>query len=186
MKIDTTQIPNFDALPEEARTAILGMEFADAPDMSLYVEKSVFDKKASEAAEANRKLKEKMTADELAEAERKKREEEREQRIAELEKKEAISNYKASFLALGYSEDNAKAAAEAMADGDSKKVFEVHKKAAEDAEKRLKEQLLNGTPKPKGTGGEDIDSPDVALGKRLGKARAESMKASNDAMKRYM
>ena len=42
MKIDTTLIPNFDALPEEAKAAILGMEFADAPDMSQFVAKSVF------------------------------------------------------------------------------------------------------------------------------------------------
>ena len=34
MKIDTSKIPNFDALPQEAREAITGMEFADPVDMS--------------------------------------------------------------------------------------------------------------------------------------------------------
>ena len=57
MKIDTTKIPNFDALPDEAKNAILAMEFADAPDMSQFVAKSVFDKKASEAADLNKQLK---------------------------------------------------------------------------------------------------------------------------------
>ena len=57
MKIDTTLIPNFDELPEEAKSAILEMEFAEAPDMSQFVAKAVFDKKASEVAELNKQLK---------------------------------------------------------------------------------------------------------------------------------
>ena len=68
MKIDTNLIPNFDALPEEAKAAILGMEFADAPDMSQFVAKSVFDKKASEAADLSKQLKSRMTQDEQAAA----------------------------------------------------------------------------------------------------------------------
>ena len=35
MKIDTSKIPNFDALPKEARDAISGMDFADPVDMSM-------------------------------------------------------------------------------------------------------------------------------------------------------
>ena len=66
MKINTNLIPNFDALPEEAKEAILGMEFADAPDMSQFVAKAVFDKKASEAADLSKQLKSRMTQDEQA------------------------------------------------------------------------------------------------------------------------
>ena len=70
MKIDTSKIPNFDALPQEAREAITGMEFADPVDMSKYVEKAVFDRKASAAADLSKQLKSKMTEDEAAAAER--------------------------------------------------------------------------------------------------------------------
>ena len=66
MKIDVTKIPNFDNLPDDAKEAILGMEFADVPDMSQFVSKTTFDKKASEAADLSKQLKAKMTEDELA------------------------------------------------------------------------------------------------------------------------
>ena len=68
MKIDTNLIPDFENLPEEAKSAIVAMEFADAPDMSQFVAKSVFDKKASEAAELSKQLKSQMTQEEQAAA----------------------------------------------------------------------------------------------------------------------
>ena len=70
MKIDTSKIPNFDSLPEEARNAILGTEFSDPVDMAQFVAKATFDKKASEAADLAKQLKAKMTDDEAKEAER--------------------------------------------------------------------------------------------------------------------
>ena len=148
MKIDTAKIPGFDALPEEARTAILGMEFADALDMSGYVTKETFDKKASETAELNRKLKAQMSEEEKAAAERDAKWAEMEAKLAELEREKLESGYRAEFLALGYDEALAAETAKALAEGDTAKVFANQKKHLDSVEKRARADALKDTPKP--------------------------------------
>lgn len=148
MKIDTNLIPNFDALPDEAKAAIIGMEFADAPDMSQYVAKSVFDKKASEAADLNKQLKSRMTEEE---AKAQKDAEEREAlqaRVKELEHERAVNGYMAAYTAMGYDEKLAKASAEALAIGDTKTVFENQKAFYVAKEKELRAEILKSTPTP--------------------------------------
>lgn len=188
MKIDTTQIPNFDTLPDEAKAAILGMEFADTPDMSKFVEKSVFDKKASEASELSKQLKAKMTDDEKSAAERDAKWAEMEAKVAQLEQEKLESTYKASYLALGYDDALATETAKAMAAGDTAKVFENQRKAAEAAEKKLRAELMKNNPHPGGAGGGDTktEDPGVELARRLGKAKADSQKDSNDILKNYL
>lgn len=153
MKIDTTQIPNFDTLPDEAKNAILAMDFADAPDMSQFVAKSAFDRKASEAAELNRQLKSRMTEDEAKAA---KDAEERAAlvaRLEELEREKTVSTYTAAYAAMGYDEKLAKATAEALAKGDTDTVFKHQKLHMEAAEKALRAELLKQTPRPAAGGG---------------------------------
>lgn len=148
MKIDTSKIPNFDTLPEDAKAAIIGMEFADAPDMSKYVAKSVFDKKASEAAELGKQLKSKMSEEEQAAA---KAAEEREAIMAELEQLRAeklVDQHTAKFLGLGYDENLARETAAALAKGDTEVVFKNHAKFIADREKALKAEILKSTPTP--------------------------------------
>ena len=148
MKIDTTQIPNFDTLPEEAKNAILAMEFADAPDMSQFVAKSVFDKKASEAADLGKKLRERMTDEE---AKATKDAEERAALIERAEKAEnalAVSNYVAAYVGMGYDESLAKSTAEAMVKGDTATVLKNQKIHLDNREKALKAELLKQTPPP--------------------------------------
>lgn len=123
MKIDTSKIPNFDALPQEAREAITGMEFADPVDMSKYVEKAVFDRKASEAADLSKQLKSKMTEDEAAAAERTANEKKIMEELEKLRKEKVVSEYKAKFLGLGYAEQLATDTAAALADGNMDVVF---------------------------------------------------------------
>ena len=152
MKIDITQIPNFDTLPDEAKNAILAMEFADAPDMSQFVSKSTFDKKASEAADLTKKLRERMTEEE---AKAVKDAEERAAllaRVEELEKEKAVTNYVNSYLALGYDEKLAKSSAEAIVKGDMDAVFANQKAFAVAQEKALRAEMLKQTPVPP-TGG---------------------------------
>jgi hypothetical protein len=154
MKIDTTQIPNFDTLPEEAKNAILAMEFADAPDMSQYVAKATFDKKASEAADLGKRLRERMTEDEAKAA---KAAEEQAAIMAELEAlrhEKLVGTYTTSYMAVGYDEKLAKATAEAMAKGDTETVFKNQKIHLENREKALKAELLKQTPPP-APGGSD-------------------------------
>lgn len=167
MKIDTKQIPNFDTLPEEAKNAILAMEFADAPDMSQFVAKSVFDKKASEAADLGKKLREHMTDEEAKAA---KAAEEYAALVERAEKAEhelAVSKLVKSYLAMGYDEKLAESSAEAMAKGDTATVFANQKIHAESREKALKAEWLKGTPRP--TGGND---PKIDYNKKIEEAQA--------------
>lgn len=148
MKIDTTKIPGFEALPEEAKAAIIAMEFADAPDMSQFVSKATFDKKASEAADLNKQLRSRMTEDEAAKA---KAAEDMAAVMAELESlraDKAVSEYTAQFMGIGYDEALAKSTAEALQKGDTAAMFKNHAKFVADKEKALKTELLKTTPTP--------------------------------------
>ena len=150
MKIDVTQIPNFDALPDEAKKAILAMEFADAPDMSQFVAKSTFDKKASEAADLGKKLRERMTEDEAKAAKAAEEHAALLARVQELEHERAVNGYENAYLAMGYDAKLAKATAEAMAKGDTDTVFKNQKIHLENREKALRTELLMQTPSPAG------------------------------------
>ena len=145
MKIDTTKIPNFDTLPQDVQDAILGM---DMPDMSQFVEKSTFDKKASEVAALSKQLKAKMTEDELAKA---KADEDMATIMAELEQlraEKAIGQHAAKFLELGYDSKLAQSTAKAMFDGEFETVFKNHAKYLEEREKTLRAEILKETPTP--------------------------------------
>ena len=148
MKIDVTKIPNFETLPEDVKTAILGMDFVDAPDMSQFVSKATFDKKATEAAELSRQLRAKMSEDELAKA---KADEDMAAIKAELEQLRAekiIGENTAKFLELGYDSKLAQATAMAMANGEMDLVFKNHAKFLADREKALRAEILRDTPTP--------------------------------------
>lgn len=148
MKIDTTKIPGFDALPDEAKAAIVAMEFADAPDMTQYVTKAQFDKKASEAADLTKQLRSRMTEDEAAKA---KAAEDMAAIMSELETlraDKAVSEYTAQFMGVGYSEELAKATAVALQKGDMAAMFKNHAKFVADRDKSMKAELLKQTPTP--------------------------------------
>lgn len=148
MKIDTSMIPNFDALPEEAKAAILGMEFADAPDMSQFVAKSVFDKKASEAADLSKQLKSRMTQDEQAAAQQAEALAAMQAELESLRTDKAISEYTAQFLAIGYDEKLAKSTAAALHKGDMTAMFKNHAQFVAERDKAMKAELLKNTPTP--------------------------------------
>lgn len=147
MKIDTSKIPNFDALPDEAKEAIQGMEFADAPDMSLFVAKTAFDKKASEAASWKKKHDDLLSEDERAKQEQSDKLTSMEQELATLRKEKTVSEYTAKFAGMGYDEVLAKETAMAMADGDMAKVFANQTKFNEGYAKKVVAEKLKGTPR---------------------------------------
>ena len=148
MKIDTTMIPNFGTLPKEAQEAILKMEFADAPDMSQFVAKSTFDKKASEAAELGRQLKSRMTEEEQAKAKQAEDMAAMQAELEQLRTDKAVSEYTSQFLGIGYGEELAKATAVALQKGDMQTLFKNHMKFTTDRDKALKAELLRSTPVP--------------------------------------
>lgn len=163
MKIDTNLIPNFDALPEEAKAAILGMEFADAPDMSQFVAKSVFDKKASEAADLSKQLKSRMTQDEQAAAQQAEALAAMQSELESLRADKAKSEYTAQFLAIGYEEKLAKSTAEALHKGDMATMFKNHALFVAERDKVMKAELLKSTPTPPaGDGNKGVTKDDFS------------------------
>ena len=182
MKIDTNLIPNFDSLPEEAKAAILGMEFADAPDMSQFVAKSVFDKKASEAADLSKQLKSRMSQDEQAAAQQAEALEAMRAELEALRADKAISEYTAQFLAIGYDEKLAKSTAAALHKGDMTVMFKNHAAFVADRDKAMKAELLKGTPTPpagdgdKGASKEDFKKMTLAEKQKFAQENPERYK----------
>lgn len=159
IKLDTGAIPGFDALPPEAQAALANLQVeAPDPDYSGYVAKSVFDKKASEAADLSKKLKARMSEEEQRQAERDQEMGEMRSELERLRRDKAVSDYTARFAGLGYDEALAASAAAALADGNMEAVFAAQKQFQAASEQRLRSELLYDTPKPAaGSGGSAED-----------------------------
>lgn len=139
------QIEGYESMsPEEKVAALEAYEL----DMSGYVAKATFDKTASELAAAKKAIREKMTEDEAKKAA------EAEERAALVERAEkaerllAVSGYEKAYLAMGYDEKLAKAAAEALAAGDMEAMFKHQKTHADNREKAIRAAMLKETPPP--------------------------------------
>lgn len=141
------QIEGYENLSPEEKVAALE---AYEPDMSGFVTKSMFDKTASELAAAKKTIREKMSEDELKKTQEAEERAKLIARVEELEREKTVGSYVASYLSLGYAEDLAKSSAEAMVNGDMKKVFENQKKHAESREQALRTEWLKGMPNPPG------------------------------------
>ena len=72
----------------------------------------------------------------------------------------AVKN-KAKFLALGYDDALAQETAVAMAEGDFEKVFANQQKHQEARDKKVREDVLNDTPKPTGGSGKGMSMDDI-------------------------
>ena len=167
VKVDVKSIPDFDKMSAEDKVkALLGHEI-DVPetDMSGYVTKEVFDRKASEAAALSKQLKSKMTEAELADAESKQTLENMKAELEALKKEKTVTGYKAEYLGLGYDEENAQASALALAEGNTAKVFEIQKAFIEDQKKKASANALNSQPgltQGKGLTGQDAEKAQEA------------------------
>lgn len=151
-KIDVTKIEGYkDMTPEQKLAALEAFEIED-PDYSGYVKKDVFDKTASELAAKKKELTEKLSEDEKT---KQKEQEEREELQSKYEKllhESEVSKFKAKLLGMGYDEKLADETAEAMANGDTDKVFANQKKHLDSVEKKVRAEALKNTPKPTGDG----------------------------------
>ena len=180
-KIDVSKIEGYaDMTPEDKLKALEEFEVED-PDYTGYVKKEVFDKTASELAEQKKQLKSKMTEDE---AQKQKEQEERETLQANYEKllrESNVSKNKAKLLALGYDEKLADETAEAIADGDTEKVFLNQKKHLEAVEKKVRAEALKDTPKPTPDG----DSKTMTLDKLRKMSPAERLEFSTNHPEDY-
>lgn len=157
-KIDTSKIEGYDKMTPEQKIAALEAFDHPDPDYTGYVKKETFDATSSELAALKKK-----TREQLSEEERKKQESaeklaQMETELASLRKDKTVSEYKAKFLAQGYSEELAAATAAALADGDTATVFANQQKFLDEYTKTVKAENLKGTPRPPaGSGSEDGD-----------------------------
>ena len=155
MKISTEKIEGYKDMTLEQKLAALESYEIEEPDYTGYVTKEVFDKTASELANSKKQLREKMSAEEIkAKEDAEKMEALIKERDALLREK-TVAGHKAKYLALGYEENLANETAEALANGELDKVFANHKKHNESVEKRIRADVLKGTPKPEGGTGSD-------------------------------
>ena len=157
-KIDTKLITGYEQMTPEQKVAALEAYNHPDPDYSGYVKKDLYDKAASDAASWKKKHNELLTEDE-----RKKQEDadalaSMKKELDELRKDKTVSEFKAKLIAQGYDEALASDTAQAMADGDTAKVFANQGKFLEDYAKKVKADAMKKTPKPPaGDGSSDID-----------------------------
>ena len=147
-KIDTTQIEGYENMTAEQKVATLeNIEFADnAEELERY--KKAVSKANSEAADWKKKHNALLSDEERNKQQNTEEINTLRDRVAELEKEKLISVHKSRFLALGYDEQLAAETADAMANGDTDKVFEAQKKFLEHHDKSYKATLLGQTPTP--------------------------------------
>lgn len=151
-KIDISKIKGYAEMSDEDKIKALEAYETEEPDYTGYVKKELFDRTASELAAKKKELNEKMSEDEKAK-------QEEQEKLAELQSKyetllheSEVSKFKAKLLGMGYEEKLASDTAEAMASGDTEKVFANQKKHLDSVEKKVRADVLKDTPNPKNGG----------------------------------
>lgn len=104
----------------------------------------------SESAEWKRKHKALLSDEEKAQAERDEQFKAMSEELEALRKEKTINSFIAKYVALGYSEELAMETAQAMADGDTDKVFENQTKFLAEHDKSVQVSRLQTMPKPVG------------------------------------
>lgn len=135
-------------LTAEEKLKLLENYELPSPDYTGYIQKSAFDKTASELAETKRQLKAKMSEEEQKEAERQAEAQALQEELETLRKEKTVSAYVANFLSLGYDENLAAETAAAMAEGKTETVFANQKKFLEAQKQAYIKEALEGTPRP--------------------------------------
>ena len=151
MRIDTAKIEGYAEMSAEDKLkALEEFEFeAPAPkDSSDEVNKlkTALSKANSDAAEWKRQFRDKQTEAERAEAERAEREKAVEDELRTLRRDKTVSGYQAQCLALGYTQELALRAAEAMADNDAAAIMACQQEFLDAKQKELEAAALNKQP----------------------------------------
>lgn len=166
-KIDTSKIEGYaEMTPEQKLAALEGYEYEDHSE-ELERQKAAVTKANGEAAEWKRKHTALLSEDEKKKQEDADKLASMEEELAELRKGKVVSDYKAKFVAQGYSEELADETAKALADGDMTKVFANQQKFLADYVKGVKAGALKGTPKPPAGG----SATDVDFAKKIEEAQ---------------
>lgn len=166
-KIDTSKIEGYaEMTPEQKLAALEGYEYEDHSE-ELERQRAAVTKANGEAAEWKRRHTALLSEDEKKKQEDADKLASMEKELAELRKGKVVSDYKAKFVAQGYSEELADETAKALAEGDMTKVFANQQKFLTDYAKGVKAEALKGTPKPPAGG----SSTDVDFAKKIEEAQ---------------
>lgn len=175
------------ALLEKQTGGIPGEPAGDPKSTKEYVAlKAQFDKVSSDLASTKKQLRTKMTEDEQGKADREAADKQMQEELEALRRDKALSTHKASYLAMGYDEKTAEAAATALVDGDTTALFAAMKKHGETTEKALRDKILNETPTPPAGEPGDEKSAGVKLAQRVAKSAVEADKAASDILSKYI
>ena len=170
-KIDTSKIEGYASMSAEDK--VKALEAMEYEDNAAEVErlKNANSKANSEAAEWKRKHNALLSDEDKRKQEDADARAAMEKELADLRKEKTVSEYKAQYLAQGYSDKLATETAQALADGDTDKVFANQQKFLDEYAKTVKADALKKMPKP-GSGGTGGDTP---------KTREEIMKIKDTA-----
>lgn len=186
MKINTGAIEGYAEMTAEQKLAAL--EAFEYEDNSAELErmKNAVSKANSEAADWKKKHNALLSEDEQKKQKDAETLADMQKELETLRKDKTVSDYTAKYIALGYESTLAAETAKAMADGDMAKVFENGEKHKAALEKKIKEDLMNKTPKPGGSGGDEKHT-DAAVekAKSIAKARYGNDKSYNDIINKY-
>ena len=133
---------------EEVESALESVTIPEDNSAEIERLKNALSKSNSEAAGYKKQLREKMTEDEQKKQKEQEEREELQNKYDKLLRESVISKNKAKLVALGYEEALADETAEAMADGDTEKVFANQQKHLASFEKKVRAEALKNTPKP--------------------------------------
>ena len=172
---------------EEVTEALKNVEMPKDQNAEIERLKNAISKSNSEAADWKQKYKE--TLDDAA---RKKSDEDEnvrklQEEIEGLKRERTINGYKASYIGMGYTQDDASKIAELLTDGKMDEVIAMQKKHQEAMAEQIKKDLLKNTPRPDGgkdDGGEE--NPNITLAREMAKSRAATVKSSSDILDRYL
>ena len=161
-KIDVSKIEGYKDMTSDQKLKALESMDLPEPDLSGYVKKELFDKTASELASSKKKL-----TDAMSEEDKKKQEsadliKSLQETVATLQKEKQISEYKAQFLAQGYTEELALDTASALASGDTAKVFANQLTFQAEFKKKILADAMQSNSTPPAGGNPGADELDYA------------------------
>jgi hypothetical protein len=178
----TASIDGWDNMTADEKLAALSnIDFPEAVNLADYVKKSTFDKTASDLAAAKKAINDsKPEADKMADA-LKEANESRDSALREL----AVIKNQTEYLKLGYTPEQAKAAAEALTSGDMAKMFEIQMQVSADAAKRVKTEYEKNLVPGGGTSRPSQKDDAVEFAKMLAKQRNDSEAESSRIVKEF-
>ena len=146
---------------EEINTALVDFEIPSNQGEEIEKLRRALSKSNKEAADYKKQLRDKLSADELKDAEEAEKRQKLQNDYDALLRRVSISENKARLLALGYEDALADETATAVVDDDLELDVANQKKHLDSVEKRVRAEVLKGTPRPTGDGGEGVSKEDI-------------------------